>query len=84
MLNITVLIPVLVLSKTPKISENTTLFVPTVFKWRGEGNSPKKRTLHHNRDHYHALAACCLRIYSKYISDECFNKWTSPKSFTIC
>ena len=44
MLNITVVIPVLVISKTPKINENTTLFVPTVFKWRGEGSSPKKNS----------------------------------------
>ena len=37
-LNITVVIPVIVLRETPKVSENTTLF----FKWRGEGGSPKR------------------------------------------
>ena len=42
-LNITVLITVFVLSETPKNSENTTSFVPTLFQWRGgEGRSPKR------------------------------------------
>ena len=42
MLNITVLIPVLVQSETPKNSANTT-FIPTVFQWRvGEESLPKR------------------------------------------
>ena len=40
--NIAVVIPVLVLHETPKISENTSLFATTVFKWRGGGGSPKR------------------------------------------
>ena len=41
-LNIVVMLPVIVLHETPKVSENTTLFATTFFKWRGEGGSPKR------------------------------------------
>ena len=42
-LNTAVLIPIVVLQETPKVSENTTSFTTSVLKWKVEGGSSKRK-----------------------------------------